>query len=202
MAGVRGLRYHPGVLAANSSSRGVLALEAGVTVSHSGAAVDWHVDRTGRDHCALAGTVVLPDGMDLDTRHLFFRCRGMDLQARRIRLQCCPTGWPSGTQPRPSRTAIVYLGHTRTGPASGLSRTLVRDGGLECRKRTRGLLRADGVCTRYWCSHDPVGRPGTRAALRRRIPRVPAQSACDSAPDQTPIKLRKIAMAIIEPAEC
>ena len=158
VAGLRRLCHHPVILAAYPSSRALLALAAGFSISHPDTVLDCHVDSGWGGHREVARPVAVRHAVELAACRLALRRRSVDLPALRSRFQRRPARWPSRTHSRTSRTAPHHFGHTRPGPPSGLSGAFMRDAGLEPGDRVGGLLRADRVRGDHRRHHDPAGR--------------------------------------------
>ncbi len=188
VAGMRRLCHHSVILVDHPPPRRLLALAEGFPVSHPDTTVDRNVDRSGRDYGSVARPDVLCHSVDMATRDAPLRRRVVDLQTRWSRFQRRPTRRPAGARLQTWGTAPGNIGHTRAGPPSRVSGTFVRDAGLEPGDGTGGLLWADRVRTGHWRGHDPIGRSGTGAALRRRISRIPANRTGSRAQDMDPLK--------------
>jgi hypothetical protein len=183
VAGVRRLCHHPIVLASYSSPHGLLAFAA-IAIQAPDSALDSDVGNCRCDYWSVAKFDPLHNSLGLATSCAALRLGNMDIQALRRRVQRRAAWRPSRNSPRSSRTASGDSGHTCPGPAPGLSRPFMRDAGLERGNGTCRLLRTNRLRAADGRSHDPIGRPGTREAVRRRIPQLQATSACRIAQNQ------------------
>ena len=188
LAGLRDLCNHPIVLACDPSSGRLLGRAEGIAISDSGTALDRDVDCGGHGYSTMAGTVALPKRMELAAGNVSFRYWSLGVQTLWVRFQRRTTWRFARIDPRSSGTAPGYIRYTSTCSSSGVSRTFVRDGGLEFGKRIGGLLRPDGVGSGHWSLHDSIGRKRTGGTIRRGISGVQAESVCGTAVDAYAMK--------------
>src|SRR6185312_11739339 len=158
VAGVRCVCHHPRLLAANPSSRKVLALTAGFALSHPDTVLDCHVGCGCGRHREMAGPGAVRHAMELAACRVAFRRWSVDLPALGSRLQRCPAWWLARAHSWTSRSAPHHFGHTLPSPPSRLSGAPMRDACLERGNRVGGLLRVDLGCGDHRRHHDPPGR--------------------------------------------
>jgi hypothetical protein len=163
----------PIVLADDSSSGGSLARADAVALSRAGASLGWDVGSHGSRHIPLAGSPVLSELVELDSRGRSFLYRRDPLSTIWKGVWHEAVVGASRDWRGARRAATGDDRNSSPSAASGLSRTPVRDAGVESGYWTGGMLGADRVCRDHGRGDDPHRGSGVGAKVRRGLSEIP-----------------------------
>jgi len=163
MARLRRLFHCSSVLADGASAGREVAQERAVPLPLPGPCMAHNVGGHRRDYRTLAQSGPLFHGVELDSCCRVIRRRLVSLHSIRSAFQLDPTRRAAGGAGESSPGSDDY-GNSGPGATSRISRTFVRDAGMESRDGATRVLAADGIRLRDGHGNDSNG--GCRAGKK------------------------------------
>ncbi len=192
MARLRGVLHHPRVLADDPSLCGSVARPKTLSLYSAVARVGRDVVPGRANHEPVAERESLPNKLVVGSYSATILRRNLYLLAIRKRLHRETTRRPSRSPRQESRSATSHRWNPRPSSPSNVSRTPLRNAGLERRHRTSRFLGIDRVRSPQRSDHDPHRRSRIRDEIWRTVSRVPELRACNhtehkKAPSYNPV---------------